>query len=692
MGDKPLQDILWVLISAGMVLFMQAGFLCVESGLTRAKNSINVAIKNITDFGVATVTYWTLGFGLMFGLSAGGWLGTDHFFIRFNGGDGWTSAFFVFQLVFCGTAATIVSGAVAERLSFKSYIINTTLISGLIYPVVGHWTWGGMLGDQNGKGWLADLGFLDFAGSTVVHSTGGAVALAALIIVGPRTGRFPSGEPPRKVNGSNLPLAMLGGIILWFGWIGFNGGSTLELNHQIPGIVANTLLAGGAALVMALLLSWIFLGYPEATMPLNGSLAGLVAITASCFAVQEWQALIIGLVAGSLVLPVEKLMEKFRIDDAVGAVPVHLAAGIWGTIAVGIFGDPAILNTGLDYGEQIGVQALGATASNIFSFGVAFVLLSLINKLTPLRVEMEDEKLGLNITEHRATTELIDLFMVMDHQKTTGDLSKDVPVEPFTEVGQIAERYNLVLDKVRTTLAENETARNQLAEAFQAVADERERAEELLINVLPEPVARELKKNPDVIAHSFSEVTVLFADIVGFTSIAGKYKAETVVNLLNKVFSAFDSIVDRYGLEKIKTIGDSYMVVGGLPAPMHHHAEAVANFALDIRERLSRIKLGKSGQTLKMRIGMNSGPAVAGVIGTKRFIYDIWGDSVNLASRMESLGAPDRIQMTADTARRLESKFLLEKRGEVEVKGMGNLVTYFLKGRRPGYVYQTAGG
>ncbi|MCB1172813.1 MAG: ammonium transporter [Leptospiraceae bacterium] len=686
--DKSLADIIWVLISAALVLFMQAGFLCVESGLTRAKNSINVAIKNITDFGVATLTFWALGFGLMFGSSVYGLVGSDHFLIDFEAQEPWTPAYFIFQLVFCGTAATIVSGAVAERLSFKAYLINTTIISGLIYPLIGHWIWGGGLETASGTGWLAQLGFIDFAGSTVVHSTGGIVALASLLIVGARAGRFPPGQTPRKINGSNLPLAMLGGIILWFGWIGFNGGSTLALNAQVPGIVANTLLAGGAGLVAALIMSWLLLGYPEASVPLNGSLAGLVAITASCFAVTQWQALIIGSVAGVLVVPAEKLLERLQIDDAVGAIPVHLVAGIWGTLAVGLFGDPDILNTGLGRMQQIGVQALGILASNGFAFGLAFLLLSIVNRITPLRVEMEDEKLGLNISEHRATTELIDLFMVMDHQKKTGDLSADVPVEPFTEVGQIAERYNLVLDRVRTTLQENEEARNQLTQAFEAIAQERERAESLLLNVLPSKVAQELKDNPDTIAHSYSEVTVLFADIVGFTEFANRYKAESIVSLLNKIFSRFDAMVDRYGLEKIKTIGDAYMVVGGLPAPSAHHTEAVANFALDILDQLQRIKVGKQGQALQMRIGMNTGPAVAGVIGTKKFIYDIWGDSVNIASRMESMGLPGSIQMPTTTAERLRDKFIIRERGPIAVKGKGQLWTSLLLGRKPGYTFE----
>ncbi|BDA77992.1 hypothetical protein LPTSP3_g09220 [Leptospira kobayashii] len=679
MIEKKLIDQLWIIIAAGLVLFMQAGFLCVESGLTRSKNSINVAIKNITDFGVATLFFWLVGFGLMFGVSYNGFFGTSNFISVFNGEGGWISSFFLFQLVFCGTAATIVSGAVAERMSFPAYLFNTAMVSLLIYPIAGHWAWGGALANT-GQGWLGARGFVDFAGSTMVHSVGGWVSLAALLHIGPRIGRFPEDGPPQRMNPSNLPLAMLGGIILWFGWIGFNGGSTFALNEAVPKIIAKTFLAGATGLLAALFFGWIKLGYAEPSLPLNGSLAGLVSITAGCHAVNEWQAALIGLVGGVLVIPAADLLEKLKIDDAVGAIPVHLVGGIWGTIAVGIFGDPSILGTGLGRSSQIWAQVFGIVCIGGFAFSVAWVLLFILNRFLPLRVGFNDEKSGLNISEHRARTELVDLFMVMDHQKQTGDLTYDVPVEPFTEVGQIAERYNGVLSKVRSTLKENEKARIEIGEAYKKVQIEQERAEKLLLNVLPEPIAKQLKDNPEIIAHSFPEVSVLFADIVDFTRLAHKYKAEVIVGILNKIFSAFDELVDKYKLEKIKTIGDAYMVVGGLPDPLLGHAEAIANFAIDIRDKMSKFRL-KSGETLSMRIGINTGPVVAGVIGTKKFIYDIWGDAVNLASRMESHGVPGTIQITEETANRLGKKFIIEKRGKIKVKGKGEVAAYFLKGR-----------
>ncbi|MCB1138521.1 MAG: guanylate cyclase, partial [Leptospiraceae bacterium] len=559
------------------------------------------------------------------------------------------------------------------------YLMVTALVSLVIYPVLGHWAWHGVY-SGNDEGWLQVRGFVDFAGSTAVHSVGGWVALAALLVIGPRAGRFVNGEV-RTINPGNLPMAMLGGIILWFGWIGFNGGSSLQMNSSVAPIVMKTLLAAGAGLVVSLLVGWSLHRYPEATAPLNGSLAGLVAITAGCHAVSATEALLIGGVGGALVRPAEILLEKAKIDDAVGAIPVHLMAGIWGTLAVALFGDPRILATGLGFWEQLGVQTTGILCIGLSAFLITYLLLSGINRIFPLRVTVEEEKEGLNISEHRARTDLVDLFLVMDHQKKTGDLSFDVPVEPFTEVGQIAERYNEVLGRVRTIMEENEQSRRSIEEAFERIALEQNRAEKLLLNILPEPVAQELKSQKKVIAQSAREVTILFADIVGFTSLAETRQPHQIIEILNRVFSVFDRLTDVYRLEKIKTIGDAYMVVGGLPNYMQEHATSVARFALDIMKEVRKFRF-RDGKRLELRVGMHTGPVVAGVIGEKKFIYDIWGDSVNVASRLESHSLPGKIHVSEQTARLLESDFELEERGTVELKGRGNLLTYFLNGER----------
>jgi Amt family ammonium transporter len=661
-----------IILSTSLVLLMQAGFLCVESGLTRSKNSINVAIKNITDFGVATIFYWMIGFGIMFGASFYGWMGNTEFFPSWEEDkDGWMSGFFIFELVFCGTAATIVSGAVAERLKFQAYLIITSLVSLIIYPFVGHWAWNGLV-EGNSGGWLESMGFIDFAGSTVVHSVGGWVSLAALIVIGPRLGKYDFNGKPIAINPSNLPMAMLGGIILWFGWIGFNGGSALRMDANVTRIIMNTLIAAGSGLVVALLVGWKWEGFPEAISPLNGSLAGLVAITASCNAVTAREAFIIGCIGGGLVKPAEYLLDRFQIDDAVGAIPVHLFAGVWGTLAVGIFGEGSFW-----------IQLQGTIYVGIFAFGLTYVILRITNHFYPLRVSFDEERDGLNISEHKARTDLVDLLVVMESQRKTGDLSQDVPVEPFTEVGQIAQRYNEVLAKVRETLEENEEARRKIEEAFENVAFEQNRAEKLLLNILPDSVAQELKTNDNkVIAQSFQEATILFADIVGFTKLAENMRPEKLVEMLNRIVSIFDRLTDKYRLEKIKTIGDAYMVVGGIPKPIPNHALAIANFAIEIQNNIKKFKF-KNGDSLEMRIGIHSGPIVAGVIGEKKFIYDIWGDAVNLASRLESHGLPGEIHLSERTAKLLKPYFQLEERGGIEIKGKGNILTYFLRDKLP---------
>jgi Amt family ammonium transporter len=454
--DTLLTDVFWVLICAGLVFLMQAGFTCLESGLTRSKNSINVAIKNITDFGISTILFWAFGFGMMFGVSANGWIGSTQFFLSLDEGS-WTSTFFLFEIMFCATAVTIVSGATAERLRFRSYIIISIILSGLIYPIFGHWVWNEVQ-SATASGWLREMGFVDFAGSTVVHSVGGWVALAALLIIGPREGRFPAIGAHRKIHGSNLPMSVLGVLLLWVGWFGFNGGSTLALNDQVAGIITNTFLAGSSGVMVTLTVGWIIRKQADAELVIFGSIAGLVAITASANAVSTVSALAIGGIGGIVMLGVDYLMDYLHIDDAVGAIPVHLGAGIWGTLAVAIFGKEEILGTGLSRWGQLLIQATGIGVCFLWTFGLSYGLFMLINRFLPLRVTAEDERIGLNVSEHGATTELLDMFRTMESQARTGDMSLRVPVEPFTEVGQIAERYNWVMEALQKEAAKTESS------------------------------------------------------------------------------------------------------------------------------------------------------------------------------------------------------------------------------------------
>lgn len=448
-------DILWVVLCAGLVFNMQIGFLCLEAGLTRTKNAINVATKNMADLCIALLLYWLFGFGLMFGTSEGGMIGSGLFMLDLAIDDSWPLAFFLFQAMFCTTAATIVSGAAAERMRFNAYLIVAMLSAGLIYPLFGHWAWGGAL--REGQGWLAQRGFIDFAGSTVVHGVGGWVALATIMVIGPRAGRFDSRWLRQSMPGSNLPLAMLGSLLLLFGWFGFNGGSTLSFDARVPGIIVNTVVAGMAGIAVAMFLSSWRYGYTEPVGLLNGMLAGLVAITASAHAVTVGDSLLIGSGGGLVMWLADRLLVRCAIDDAVGAVPVHLAAGLWGTLAVALFGEPTLLGSELGRLDQLLVQLEGILVCAVWAFGLTYLLLRLINRYYPLRVGPDEERNGLNVSEHGARTELVELLDAMAEHQRHGQFQREVEVEPFTEVGQIAEQYNKVIRALQQAVAKTQS-------------------------------------------------------------------------------------------------------------------------------------------------------------------------------------------------------------------------------------------
>ena len=447
---------------------MQAGFLCLEAGSTRSKNTINVVIKNISDAGVSVLCFWLFGFGLMFGQTHFGWFGFTALAPEVGQGEMGPAAFFLFQAMFCSTAVTIVSGAVAERMRFNVYLAIALLVSGVVYPVFGHWAWNGLdVGES--FGWLSSIGFVDFAGSTVVHSIGGWVSLAAVIILGPRIGRF-SRKRKSRFMGYDLPLALLGTLLLWFGWFGFNGGSVLALNDQVPGVIVNTLLAGSAGLVTPILISVSRGRIVPVTSVMNGSLAGLVAITANCHVVTATSSIAIGAIGCLWMLAAEALLEHLQIDDVVGAIPVHLSAGIWGTLAVAIFGDLELIGTGLSRPAQFGIQVLGIAVAAAWAFGLTYLVLWNINRRWPLRVRRRHEQIGLNVAEHGAVSDLVDLFTTMRHQQRTGDLSLRAPVELFTPVGQIAARYNQVIAALEQALARTDAIVEQAIEAILTVS------------------------------------------------------------------------------------------------------------------------------------------------------------------------------------------------------------------------------
>lgn len=389
----------WTIFAAILVFFMQAGFALLETGFTRSKNAVNIIMKNFMDVGAGGLVFFAVGFGLMFGTTAGGWIGTDGFFLSgIEGQDTtWIWAFFIFQAVFAATAATIVSGAVAERTKFTGYLIFSILITAVIYPVFGSWAWGGLF---NGSGWLENLGFIDFAGSTVVHSVGGWAALAGALVVGPRVGKYDEGGKPKHIPGHSLPLAALGVFILWFGWFGFNAGSTTTGNTDIALISINTFLAAGAGATMAMLVTWVQFGKPDAPMTLNGVLGGLVAITAGCATLTPGLAIVTGALAGIVVVYATEFLEKF-VDDPVGAIAVHGVCGAWGTFAAGLFDTTSgIFGTGGFDPTVLGVQLIGIAAAFIWTFGVSYVLFSIINSTVGLRVNGQLEAKGLDLHEH----------------------------------------------------------------------------------------------------------------------------------------------------------------------------------------------------------------------------------------------------------------------------------------------------
>ena len=418
MDPKVMADTMWTLVTAMLVFFMNAGFGCLESGFARSKNCVNVLSKNFIVFACSTVSFWFIGWGLMFG-DGTPFFGTQGLFML-HGADNspvtgdayqgvysainWTGvpllAKFFFQLVFAGTAATIVSGAVAERIKYLSFILFSFLLVGLIYPVTGHWIWGG--------GWLAGLGMWDFAGSTVVHSVGGWAALAGALILGPRFGKYLANGKINAIPGHNLALATIGCFILWLGWFGFNPGSTMAADPRlISHICVTTNMAAATGILSATLTSWLLLKKPDLGMTLNGCLAGLVAITAPCAFVSVGSSAIIGFIAGFLVVISVIFWDRVRVDDPVGAISVHLVNGVWGTFAVGLFAQdwvsPGTTGNGLFFGGGTGLlqaQGTGIAAVGVYTFFAALIFWFILKALVGLRVSLQEEIQGLDIGEH----------------------------------------------------------------------------------------------------------------------------------------------------------------------------------------------------------------------------------------------------------------------------------------------------
>ncbi|MFZ1289269.1 MAG: ammonium transporter [Melioribacteraceae bacterium] len=417
MENKVILDTIWVLITGMLIFFMNLGFAMVESGFARSKNAVNILSKNFIVFAVSSLAFWAIGWGIMFG-NGNDFFGLSGIF-GLNGADNspatgdayqgvysamsWATvpllAKFFFQLVFAGTAATIVSGAVAERIKYLSFIVFSFVLVAFLYPVTGHWIWGG--------GWLAKLGFWDFAGSTVVHSVGGWAALAGVLVLGPRIGKY-SGGKIHAIPGHNMTSATIGVMVLWLGWFGFNPGSTMAADPEaISRIIITTNSAAIAGILVSTAVAWIVLGKPDLSMTINGCLAGLVAVTAPCAYISVESSLLIGAIAGGLVVYAVIFFDKMKLDDPVGALAVHLANGVFGTLAVGLFAEdrfmPNTTGNGLLFGggfTLFGNQIIGVLAVGAFTFGVSFIVWQIIKTTMGIRVGEVEEMEGLDIGEH----------------------------------------------------------------------------------------------------------------------------------------------------------------------------------------------------------------------------------------------------------------------------------------------------
>lgn len=457
-------DLLWIMIAASMVLLMQAGFTALESGVTRAKNTSNVAMKNITDFIASVIIFFLIGYSIMFGSSIGGFLGFDGFALS-GLSEPIDYATFVFQATFAGTAATIISGAVAERMRFSSYVVVSLIVVAVIYPISGHWIWAG-------DGWLAQKQMVDFAGSTVVHSLGAWVGLMGAYVLGPRIGRFSENGTPNKIHGHNLVFAVMGVIVLFFGWFGFNGGSTLAVDSSIALIIANTLLAASAGGISCFLVSmFTSRGEVQIEKLLNGVVGGLVAVTAGCAVLEPVGAVWLGLLAGVIVYYTEEIVLRiFKIDDPVNVVAAHGVAGAWGTIALAFFAPTENLPLGSTF-DQFLVQTQGVLAVMAWGLGTGYILFKLLHLMGVLRVPSNAEIVGLNVHEHGATSGLMETMTAMqgivaaNQGSGESDLTKRVTVERGTEEGEVAALFNQLLHTFHNTILEIKNSALDISDA-----------------------------------------------------------------------------------------------------------------------------------------------------------------------------------------------------------------------------------
>lgn len=517
-------NLIWIIIAASMVLLMQAGFTALESGVTRAKNTSNVAMKNITDFIVSVLIFFFIGYAFMFGESvAGGFLGFSGFAL-----SGLTTpidyASFVFQATFAGTAATIISGAVAERMRFSSYIFVSIIVIAVIYPISGHWIWAS-------DGWLAQKQMVDFAGSTVVHSLGAWVGLAGAIVLGPRIGRFDENGNPNKIHGHSLVLAVMGVLILFFGWFGFNGGSTLTGDGSVAVIIANTMLAASAGGIGCFLVSMITSrGEVQIEKLLNGIVGGLVAVTAGCAVLEPIGAVWLGLSAGVIVYYAEEIVLRvFKVDDPVNVVAAHGIAGAWGTLALAFFAPVSNLPLG-NVIDQFFVQAQGVFAVMAWGLIMGFIVFKGLKVLGVLRVPPNAELVGLNVHEHGATSGLMETMVTMQgivsatSGQGEGDLTKRVSVELGTEEGEVAHLFNQLIRSFHNTIVEIKNSTLEITDAAKVM---QKTSQDL------DGDASQQRHHINGITESIDSMSSMFKDVVSNTTQTAESTKQASIQVLD---------------------------------------------------------------------------------------------------------------------------------------------------------------